>query len=346
MAWRFISRRFVRDLGIDLGTANCLVYAGNKGIIIREPSVVAIKKNNNLVLAVGEEARRMIGRTPGDIIAIRPLREGVISDFQLTKELLRYLIRKGCHGRLFIRPRVITSIPTGTTEVERRAVIDACTSAGAREVYLIEEPVAAAIGAGLPVHEAVGNMVINIGGGTTDIAVISLGGVVSGLSVRTGGDAIDEAISHYIKRRHNLIIGERTAEELKFSLGSAFPLPEEIPGEARGRDQITGLPKTVAVTSTEIREAIKEPVTEIIYSLRRVVEETPPELISDIMHKEIVMTGGGALLRGIDELISKELGMRVRLAEDPLSCVALGAGKTLEHLDALRRALAQTKKTI
>lgn len=344
MAIRFVTRYFSKDLGIDLGTANCLVYERNKGIIIREPSVVAVKKNTDTVLAVGEEARRMIGRTPGNIVAVRPLREGVIANFNLTKELLRYLIRKGCRGGIFVKPRVVISIPTGTTEVERRAVIDAALSAGAREAYLIEEPVAAAIGAGLPVQEAVGNMIINIGGGTTDIAVISLGGVVTGLSVRIGGDSMDEAIARFIKKNYNLMIGERSAEELKFSLGSAYPLPEELSGEVRGRDQITGLPKTITVSSTEIREAIKEPISSIITSIRQVVEETPPELVSDIMRKELIMTGGGALLRGIDQLIAKELGMRVKLADDPVSCVVLGAGKTLEHLATLKRVLVTTKK--
>src|SRR5690554_3167329 len=339
-----LTRHFSKDLGVDLGTANCLVYVRNKGIIIREPSVVAVKKNTNQVLSVGEEARRMIGRTPGDIVAIRPMREGVIANFELTKELIRYLIRRAYRGRVFIKPKVVISIPTGTTGVERRAVVDAAVNAGAREAYLIEEPVAAAIGAGLPVEEAIGNMVINIGGGTTDVAVISLGGVVSGTSVRVGGDALDEAIARFIRKTYNLMIGERSAEELKTTLGSAYPLPEELKGEVRGRDQITGLPKTIIVSSEEVRKALKEPVGNIIDSIRQVVEHTPPELVSDIMYKEITMTGGGSLLRGVDELIGKELGMRVKLADDPMACVVLGAGKPLEHLSLLKRVLVGGKK--
>jgi len=344
MAVRFLAGYFSKELGIDLGTANCLVYERNKGLIIQEPSVVAVKKNTNQVLAVGEEARRMIGRTPGDIVAIRPLREGVIANFDLTKELLRYLIRRACRGRVFFKPRVVTSIPTGTTEVERRAVIDAAVSAGVRECYLIEEPVAAAIGAGLPVHEPVGNMVINVGGGTTDVAVISLGGVVSGLSIRVGGDAMDDAIGRFIRKNYNLIIGERTAEEIKINFGSAFPLPDETTGEVRGSDQITGLPRTVKISTEETREALKEPVTSMINAIRQVVEQTPPELVADIMNKDVVMTGGGALLKGLDQLVSRELGMRVKLADDPMSCVVIGAGKTLEHLPLLRRVLVGPKK--
>lgn len=339
-----LTRHFSKDLGIDLGTANCLVYVRNKGIVIREPSVVAVKKSTNQVLSVGEKARRMIGRTPGDIVAIRPMREGVIANFELTKELIRYLIRTAYRGRVFIKPRVVISIPTGTTGVERRAVIDAAVNAGAREAYLIEEPVAAAIGAGLPVEEAIGNMVINIGGGTTDMAVISLGGVVSGTSVRVGGDALDESISRFVRKTYNLMIGERSAEELKITLGSAYPLPEELKGEVRGRDQITGLPKTISVSSEEVREALKEPISNIIESIRQVVEHTPPELVSDIMHKEIIMTGGGSLLRGVDELIGNELRMKVRLADDPMACVVLGAGKTLEHVSLLKRVLVAGKK--
>lgn len=339
-----LMRRFSKDLGIDLGTANCLVYIRNKGVIIREPSVVAVRKNTNQVLAVGDEAWQMIGRTPGDIVAIRPMREGVIANFELTKELIQHLIRSAYRGRIFIKPRVVVSIPTGTTGVERRAVIDASIKAGAREAYLIEEPVAAAIGAGLPVHEAIGNMVINIGGGTSDVAVISLGGVVSGLSIRVGGDALDEAIARFIRRNYNLMIGERSAEELKISLGSAFPLPEELSGQVRGRDQITGLPKTIKLTSKEMREALKEPVGMMINAIRQVVERTPPELVSDIMNKEITMTGGGSLIRGLDQLISSELGMKVNLADDPMACVVLGAGKTLENLDVLKRVLVEGNK--
>lgn len=346
MTFRFLTGHFSKELGIDLGTANCLVYERNKGLVIQEPSVVAVKKNSHHVLAVGEEARRMIGRTPGDIVAVRPLREGVIANFELTKELIRYLIRRACRGRFFIKPRVVISIPTGTTEVERRAVIDAAVNAGVREAYLIEEPVAAAIGAGLPVHEPVGNMVINIGGGTSDVAVISLGGVVSGLLVRVGGDAMDNAVARYIRKKYNLIIGERTAEEIKIALGSAFPLPEETTGEVRGRDQVSGLPRTIEVSTEEIREALKEPVDSIVAAIRQVVEQTPPELVADIMNEDVIMTGGGALLKGFDQRIGGELGMKMKVADDPLACVVLGAGKTLEHLPVLKRVLIGPKGSL
>jgi rod shape-determining protein MreB len=344
MPLRFITKHFKKDLGIDLGTANCLVYERNRGIIIREPSVVAIRKSNKEVLAVGEEARQMIGRTPGDILAVRPLRNGVIADFDITREMLKYLIRKACHGKVFIKPRIVVSIPSGTTEVERRAVIEATFNAGAREVYLIEEPVAAAIGAGLPVHEATGSMVIDIGGGTTDIAVISLGGIVTGQSIAVGGDVMDNAITRYIRRQYNLMVGERTAEDIKIYLGSAYPLEEEVSYEVRGRDQVTGLPKVIEVHSEEIREALKEPLTTIINAVRQTIEKTPPELVADIMFKEIVLTGGGALLKGFDQLLRSELGMPVKIVDDPLTSVAMGTGKTLEHIHLLSRVLVATKK--
>ncbi len=343
MALQFITRHFMKDLGIDLGTANSLVYERGKGIVLREPSVVAVRKNSRAVLAIGAEARQMIGRTPLDIMAVRPLRHGVIADFDLTKEMLRYLIRRVCHGRVFIKPRTVVSVPAGTTDVERRAVIEATINAGAREAYLIEEPVAAAIGAGLPVHEATGNMVIDIGGGTTDIAVISLGGVVTGQSVRIGGDAMDEAIARFVRRSNNLMIGERTAEEIKIAIGSAFSLPQEVTTEIRGRDYVTGLPKTVTVRSEEIRDALQEPLTAIINAVRTTIERTPPELVADIMHKEIVMTGGGSLLRRISELIHAEIGMPVRVADDPLSSVAIGTGRSLEHMDLMSRVLVGVK---
>lgn len=343
MALHFITRHFMKDLGIDLGTANCLVYERAKGIVLREPSVVAIRKNSREILAVGEEARLMIGRTPADIAAIRPLRYGVIADFDLTREMLRYLIRRICRGRVFLRPRAVVSVPAGTTEVERRAVIEATISAGAREAYLIEEPVAAAIGAGLAVHEASGNMVIDIGGGTTDVAVISLGGVVTGQSVRIGGDTMDEAITRFVRRSSNLMIGERTAEEIKIAIGSAFPLPEEVKLEARGRDYVSGLPKTIIVRSEEIREALQEPLAAIINAVRNTIERTPPELVADIMHKEIVMTGGGSLLRRIGDLLHGEIGMPVRVADDPLTSVAMGAGRTLEHMELMSRVLVGAK---
>lgn len=344
MPVKFIVRHFVKDLGIDLGTANCLVYERNRGVVIQEPSVVAVQKSTRKVLTVGEEARKMIGRTPGDIVAIRPLREGVIADFDLTRELIRYLIREACRGKVFLKPRVVVSIPSGTTEVERRAVVEATLNAGAREVYLIEEPVAAAIGAGLPVHEPTGNMVIDIGGGTSDVAVISLGGVVTGKSVRIGGDAMDDAISRHIRRTYNLMVGERTAEEIKIQIGSIFPQKEEVEYEVRGRDQVSGLPKVITITSGEIREALREPVQGIVNAVRNVIERTPPELVADIMEKDIVMTGGGALLRGLDQLLHRELGMNVKVADDAMLCVALGTGKTLEHIHLLSRVLVAAKK--
>ncbi len=344
MPVKFITRHFVKDLGIDLGTANCIVYERNKGIIIREPSVVAIRKNTKEVLAVGTEARQMIGRTPGDIMAIRPLREGVIADFDITREMMKFLIRKACHGRVFVKPRVVVSIPSGTTEVERRAVIEATIHGGAREVFLIEEPVAAAIGAGLPVHEATGNMVIDIGGGTTDIAVISLGGIVTGQSIRVGGDTMDDAIAKYIRKFYNLMIGERTAEDIKIYLGSAFPMEEEVQYEVRGRDHISGLPKVIEVNSEEIRTALKDPLNLILNAIRQILEKTPPELVADIMFKDIILTGGGALLKGLNQLLSRELGMNVRVAEDPLISVAVGTGKTLEQINILSRVLVAGKK--
>ncbi len=334
----------MKDLGIDLGTVNSMVYERGRGIVLREPSVVAVRRNTREILAIGEDARQMIGRTPGDIAAIRPLRNGVIADFDLTREMLRYLIRRICRGRVFFRPRTVVSVPAGTTEVERRAVIEATIAAGAREAYLIEEPVAAAIGAGLAVQEASGSMVIDIGGGTTDIAVISLGGVVTGQSVRVGGDAMDDAITRYVRRASNLMIGERTAEEIKIAIGSAFPLPDEASLEVRGRDYVTGLPKTVTVRSEDIREALQEPLAVVINAVRNTIERTPPELVADIMHKEIVMTGGGSLLRRIGELIHEEVGMSVRVADDPLSSVAIGTGRTLEHLELMSRVLVGAKR--
>jgi rod shape-determining protein MreB len=344
MAAHFISRHFVKDLGIDLGTANCIVYERNRGVVLKEPSVVAVQKSTKKILAVGEEARQMIGRTPGDIVAIRPLREGVIADFDITRELIRYLIRESCRGKVFLKPRTVVSIPSGTTEVERRAVVEAALNAGSREVYLIEEPVAAAIGAGLPVHEPTGNMVIDIGGGTSDIAVISLGGVVTGRSVRTGGDAMDDSITRHIRRTYGLMIGERTAEEIKLTIGSAYPMKDELSMEIRGRDQVSGLPKIITIDSKEVREALNDPIQIVINAVRNVIERTPPELVADIIGKEIVMTGGGSMLRGFDRLFQRELGMKVRLADDPLLCVALGTGKTLEHIHLLSRVLVAAKK--
>lgn len=344
MPARFITRHFMKDLGIDLGTANSLVYERKKGILLCEPSVVAIKKKTKEVLAIGSEARQMIGRTPGEIVAIRPLREGVIANFEITREMIKFFIRRACRGRVFIKPRVVVSIPAGTTDVERRAVIEATVSAGAREVYLIEEPVAAAIGAGLPVHEAIGNMVIDVGGGTTDVAVISLGGIVTGQSVRVGGDTMDEAITRNIRRKYNLMIGERTAEDIKVYMGSAYPLAQEIKYDVRGRDHVTGLPKVIQITSEEIREALRDPLNALIGAVRLTIEKTPPELVADIMFKEITLTGGGALLKGLDKLLSHELGMLVKVADEPINSVALGTGKTLEHINLLSKVLIAAKK--
>ncbi|SDF21194.1 rod shape-determining protein [Sporolituus thermophilus] len=333
-----------RDMGIDLGTANTLVHVKGKGIVLREPSVVAIQRDTGEVLAVGEEAKQMIGRTPGNIIAIRPLKDGVIADFDVTQAMLKYFIRKAMDTRSFIRPRVVVGVPSGVTEVEKRAVIDATIQAGAREAYLIEEPMAAAIGAGLPVHEPTGNMVVDIGGGTTEVAVISLGGIVTSRSIRIGGDELDEAIIQYIKRTYNLMIGERTAEEIKISIGSAIVPPADETMEIRGRDLVTGLPKTLPIRATEIQRALSEPVFGIIEAVKVTLEKTPPELAADIMDRGIVMTGGGSLLRGLDTLLNKETGMPVHIAEDALSCVALGTGKALESIDLLKRVLMSPKK--
>ena len=337
-------RSLSKDIGVDLGTANTLVHVKDKGIVIREPSVVAIQRDTNEVLAVGEEAKQMIGRTPGNIVAIRPLKDGVIADFDITQAMLRYFIRKVVDGKSFVRPRVLVGVPSGVTEVEKRAVIDATIQAGAREAYLIEEPMAAAIGAGLPVDEPTGNMVVDIGGGTTEVAVISLGGIVTSRSIRIGGDEMDEAIVQYTKRAYNLLIGERTAEAVKISIGSAIaPLKEET-YELRGRDLVSGLPKTVVVTSTQIQQALSEPVEGIVEAVKITLEKTPPELASDIMDRGIVMTGGGSLLRNLDKLLSQETGMPVYVAEDALSCVALGTGKAVENVDVLKRGFMNNSR--
>lgn len=334
---------FSRDMGIDLGTANTLVHVKGRGIVLREPSVVAIQRDTGTVLAVGEEAKQMIGRTPGNIIAIRPMKDGVIADFDVTQSMLKYFIDKAIGKRSFVRPRVVVAVPSGVTEVEKRAVMDATTQAGAREAYLIEEPMAAAIGAGLPVHEPTGNMVVDIGGGTTEVAVISLGGIVTSRSIRVGGDEMDESIVQYVKRTYNLMIGERTAEEIKITIGSALLL-EEAQMDIRGRDLVTGLPKTLTITAQEVQIALAEPVASIIEAVKVTLEKTPPELAADIMDRGIVMTGGGSLLRGLDKLLNQETGMPVHLAEEPLSCVALGTGKALESIDVLRRILVSPKK--
>ena len=323
------------DMGIDLGTATVLVYMKGKGIILKEPSVVAIDKNSNKVLAVGEEARKMIGRTPGNIVAIRPLRDGVISDYDVTEKMLEHFIKKACGKRKMSTPRVVMCVPCEATEVERRAVEDAARNAGAKKVFLIEEPLAAAIGAGLDITRASGNMVIDIGGGTTDIAVISLGGMVVRESIKIAGDNFDESIIRYIRKKHKLMIGERTAEDLKMSIGCAYPKDEDIKAEIRGRDLITGLPKNITVYSSEMEEALKEAVTAIAECAHSVLEKTPPELAADIADKGIIMTGGGALLDGLDKLIERVTNVPVYIAEDSVSCVASGTGKMLEFVDKL-----------
>ncbi|MBP8743174.1 MAG: rod shape-determining protein [Acidaminococcaceae bacterium] len=326
-----------QDMGIDLGTANTLVHVKGKGIVIREPSVVAVQKDTNEVLAIGAEAKRMIGRTPGNIVAIRPLKDGVIADFDITQAMLKFFIKKAIGNKTFVRPRVVVGVPSGVTAVERRAVLDATIQAGAREAYLIEEPMAAAIGAGLPVQEATGNMVVDIGGGTSEVAVISLGGIVVSRSVRIGGDKMDEAIVQYIKKRYNLLIGERTAEEIKITIGTAMKIENPDTMEIRGRDLVTGLPKTLTIDANQIQEALSEPVAGIIDAVRGTLERTPPELSSDIMDRGIVMTGGASLLRNLDRMLSKETGMPVYVSDSALSCVALGTGIAVEHVDIYKK---------
>ncbi len=331
---------FSKDMGIDLGTANCMVHVKGKGIVLREPSVVAIQKDTNKVLAVGSEAKQMIGRTPGNIVAIRPMKDGVIADFDITQAMLKHFMTKALRKRSsFVRPRVVVGLPSGVTAVEKRAVKEAAIQAGAGEAYLIEEPMAAAIGAGLPVEEPTGNMVADIGGGTTDVAVISLGGIVTSRSIRIGGDEMDEAIMQHIKRAYNLMIGERTAEDIKIQIGTAYPLAKSENYDVRGRDLVSGLPKTVQITSDEVYKALSEPVAAILEAIKITLEKTPPELAADIMDRGIVMAGGGALLRGLDRLVSEQTGMPVHVAEEPMACVALGTGKALEDLDLWKRVL-------
>ena len=324
-----------KDLGIDLGTANTLIYVKGEGIVLREPSVVAINKDTKKVLAVGTEAKEMIGRTPGNIVAIRPLKDGVIADFDVTQTMLKKFIEKVSHKGSFTSPRIVVCYPSGITEVEKRAIDEATKQAGARDVLLLEEPMAAAIGSGLPVNEPTGSMIVDIGGGTTEVAIISLGGIVTAKSLRIAGDDFDQAIISYIKKEYSLMIGERTAEKIKIELGSAFDLGEENSMEIRGRDLITGLPKVVVIKESEIREALREPVNAIIEAIKTTLEKTPPELASDIIDKGITLAGGGALLRGIDDLIKAETHMPVHIAESPLDCVALGAGKALDTLDKM-----------
>lgn len=331
------------DIGIDLGTATTLVFVKGEGIVLCEPSVVAIERGTSHVLAVGEEAKRMLGRTPGNIIAIRPMKDGVITDFEVTEAMLRYFIRKVRRGRFQLNPRIVIAIPSGITEVERRAVKESAERAGGREVFLIEEPIAAAIGVGLPIQEPIGNMIIDIGGGTTELAVISLSGTVFSKSIRIGGDEMDEAVIEYLKKTYNLMVGERTAEDIKIKIGSAYPLEEEMSLEVKGRDLVAGLPKTVTVTSEEIREALQEPVRAILEVTKISLERTPPELAADLIDHGIVMAGGGSLLKGLDKLISEETGLPVHVADDPLTAVAKGTGKVLSEIRYLKKLTVSIK---
>jgi rod shape-determining protein MreB len=336
------SEYFSNDIAIDLGTANTLVYARGRGIILNEPSVVAVQKNyrglQNRVLAVGKEAKEMLGRTPGSIVAIRPIKDGVIADFEVTQSMLKYFISKSTGGRKsLVRPRIIICVPYGITQVEKRAVKESAQSAGAREVYLIEEPMAAAIGAGLPITEPSGNMVVDIGGGTTGVAVISLGGIVYCKSIKIAGDKFDESIVNYVRRQFNLLIGERTAENIKMAIGNAYPYEEERVMEIKGRDLVAGAPKTIEITSTQVHDALTDAVNEVVDAVKTALEKTPPELASDIVDNGIVLTGGGALLANLDILLRERTGLPVSLAEDPLTCVVLGSGKVLEELDLLKQ---------
>ena len=320
------------DIGIDLGTASILVYIKGKGIVLKEPSVVAFDRDTNEIKEIGEEARKMIGRTPGNIVAIRPLRQGVISDYDITEKMLKYFIKKAMGKKTLRKPRISVCIPSGATEVEKKAVEDATYQAGAREVSIIEEPVAAAIGAGIDISKACGNMIVDIGGGTSDVAVISLGGTVVSTSVKIAGDDFDEAIVRYMRKKHNLLIGERTAEEIKIAIGSAYPRPEMTTMDVRGRNLVTGLPKTMTVTSDEMMDALKEPAMHIVEAVHNVLERTPPELAADVYERGIVMTGGGSLLRGLDELIEEKTGINTMVAEDAMTVVASGTGKFIEFI--------------
>jgi rod shape-determining protein MreB len=328
-------------MAIDLGTANTLVYVRGRGIVLNEPSVVAINTNTGEILAVGSEAKRMIGRTPGNIVAVRPLKDGVIADFDTTERMLRYFIRKVHRRRYLVRgPRVVICVPSGITGVERRAVKESTYNAGASRVHIIEEPMAAAIGAGLPVSEPTGNMVVDIGGGTTEVAVISLGGIVTSQSIRIAGDEVDAAIISYVKKEYSLMLGERTAEEIKIAIGSAFPAGDDSHAEIRGRDLVTGLPKTIVVSSEEVRKAIEEPVNAVVDAVKTTLDKCPPELSGDVMDRGIVLTGGGALLRGLDERLKHETGMPIMVADDPLQSVALGSGRCVEDFESLQQVLA------
>ncbi|MGO1368019.1 MAG: rod shape-determining protein [Senegalia sp. (in: firmicutes)] len=343
---------FSKDMGIDLGTANTLVFIKGKGIVVREPSVVAIQTKSNEVLAVGSEAKRMIGRTPGNIVAIRPMKDGVIADFNVTKSMIEYFLKKANGKKSSLsQPRVVVCVPSGVTEVERKAVEEAAEQAGAREAFLIEEPMAAAIGANLPVQEPTGSMVVDVGGGTTEVAIISLGGIVTSKSIRVGGDELDDSIVQFIKKQYNLMIGERTSENIKIEVGSAMlrdsgkgHLSSETKMKIRGRDLVSGLPKVIEISAKEIEDALKEPVSHIIEAIKFTLEKTPPELAADIMDKGIMLTGGGALLDGLDRLVKLETGMPVNIAEDPLDCVVLGTGKAVEDIDMLKRVSTSSKR--
>ncbi len=333
----FIFKLFSNDMGMDLGTASVLVYVKGQGIVLCEPSVVAVDKDTKEVLAIGAEAKRMLGKTPANIVAVRPLRNGVIADFEITEKMIRYFIQKVHNKRTLLHPRIVIGIPSGITEVERRAVRESALQAGAREIYLIEEPMAAAIGAGIEIQQPQGNMIVDIGGGTTEVGVISLGGMVVSKSIDIAGDELDEAIIQYFRRRYNLFIGENTAEDIKIKIGSVYPLEEELTMEVKGRDQVTGLPKTITVTSEEIRSALMEPVSAIVALIKDALENTPAELAADLVETGITLAGGGSLLRGIDKLINKETGLPVEIADDPITCVVRGTGKYLEELDHIKR---------
>ncbi|MCI5629108.1 MAG: rod shape-determining protein [Clostridium sp.] len=333
-----------KDMGIDLGTANTLVYIKGQGIVVREPSVVAIRDDSKEVLAVGEEAKRMIGRTPGNIVAIRPMKDGVIADFDVTQSMLSYFIQKAAAKKGVVSPRIAICVPFGVTEVEKRAIEEAARTAGAKDAFLIEEPMAAAIGAGLRIEEPEGNMVVDIGGGTSEIAIISLGGIVTAKSIRLGGDELDEAIVNYVKKEYSLMIGERTAEDVKIRIGSAYKEGEEMEMEIRGRDLISGLPKTMQISSSEVRDALRDPVNSIVDGIKSTLEKTPPELASDIMENGIMLTGGGALLKGLDKLVKEETGMPVKIAENPLDCVAIGTGKSVEDQEIFEKVLMMNNR--
>lgn len=342
----FLAFPLGKDMAVDLGTATTLVSVKGQGIVLIEPSVVALERESSRILAVGSEAKRMLGRTPGNIVAIRPLRDGVIADFEVTESMLRYFIQRVHKRRFAVKPRVVVCVPSGVTEVEKRAVYEATLQAGARAAYLIEEPMAAAIGAGLPIQEPTGNMVVDVGGGTSEVAVISLGGIVCSDYIRIGGDEFDEAVIAHVKKEYNVMIGERTAEEIKIEIGSAYPLAEEEDAEVRGRDLLSGLPKNIILSSEEVRTALEEPLSAIIATIKSTLEKTPPELSSDIMDRGIVLAGGGALLKGLDERLRQETGMPVHLTDDPLTCVVVGSGKALEEIQVLKKVFLSRSSSV